>query len=117
MATEAALFATFEITRGTSDSTDVPFGTLTGPLLFADCEQIENDETGSKYQIVCTYIAGTDQLLEYTIIRKTFTKGAAVELDTALATLAGVEKASFLRKVSETATTVTYDIIVLHLNA
>ena len=117
MATEAALFATFTITRGLTDSTDVAFGTLTGPLVFADCEQIENDATGTKYQVMCEYIAGVDQALEYTIIQKTFTNGAAVELDTALATLAGASKAAFLRKVASTATTTTYDIIVIHLNA
>jgi len=117
MAAESALYATFEISRGTSDSTDVVFGTLTGPLLFAGCELIEDSPTKTKYQVVCTYIAGTDQLLEYTIIRKTFTRGAAVEVDTALATLAGVQKASFLKKVSSDFNTVTYDIIVLHLNA
>lgn len=115
--TEAALYATFTISRGTSDAADVPFGTLTGPLLFADCEKLEDSPTNTKYQVTCTYIAGTDQSLEYTIKRKTFTKGASVEVDTALATLAGEQKASFIKKVSETATTVTVDIIVLHLNA
>lgn len=117
MATEAALYATFTIFRDLVDVTDVVFGTLTGPLVFSDCEQIQNDATGTKYQILCEYIAGTDQSLEYTIIRKEFTNGAAVEVDTALATLAGDSKATFLRKVSNTATTTTYDIIVLHLNA
>ncbi len=117
MATEAALFATFTISRGSTDSLDIPFGTLTGPLVFADCEQIRNDADGTEYQIVCEYIAGTDQSLESTIIRKTFTNGAAVELDTVLATLAGASKATFLRKVENTATTTTYDIIVIHLNA
>lgn len=117
MATEAALYATFTITRGTSDATDVVFGTLTGPLVFADCEKISDSPDETKYQILCEYIAGTDQLLEYTIIRKTFTNDAAVEVDTALATLAGDSKAAFLRKVSETANSTTWDIIVLHLNA
>ena len=117
MATEAALFATFTISRGLTDSTDVVFGTLTGPLVFADCEQISNDATGTKYQIMCEYIAGTDQSLEYTIIQKTFTNEAAVEVDTVLATLAGASKSAFFRKVANTATTTTYDIIVIHLNS
>lgn len=117
MATEAALYATFTISRGTTDATDVVFGTLTGPLVFADCTKISESPDKTEYQVVCEYIAGTDQLLEYTIIRKTFTIGADVEVDTALATLAGASKATFLRKVSQDAGSVTYDIIVLHLNA
>ena len=117
MASEAALYATFTIERTTSDATDVVFGTLTGPLQFAGCETISNSPDSTKYQVLCTYIAGTDQALEYTIIRKTFTNGAAVEVDTALATIAGLQKQTFLKKVSETGTTTTYDIIVLHLNA
>jgi len=117
MATEAALYSTFTITRGAADATDVVFGTLTGPLLFADCAALTDTKDSTKYQIVCTYIAGTDQALEYSIFRKTFTNGAAVEVDTALATIAGVQKYSFIKKVSDTPTTTTYDIIVLHLNA
>lgn len=117
MASEAALFATFTIERGSSDATDVVFGTLTGPLQFAGCEKISDGPNSTKYQIVCTYIAGTDQSLEYTIIRKTFVTDAAVEVDTALATIAGLQKYAFLKKVSDNGTSVTYDIIVLHLNA
>tara|TARA_B110000495_G_C22757330_1_gene443528 strand:+ start:254 stop:607 length:354 start_codon:yes stop_codon:yes gene_type:complete len=117
MATEAALYSTFTIERTTADATDVVFGTLTGPLLFADCQAISDTKDSTKYQVICTYIAGTDQLLEYSIFRKTFTHGAAVEVDTALATIAGVQKQTFVKKVSDTSTTTTYDIIVLHLNA
>lgn len=117
MASEAALFATFTIERGAADATDVVFGTLTGPLQFAGCEQISQGPNSTKYQVVCTYIAGTDQALEYTIIRKTFVSGAAVEVDTALATIAGLQKQTFLKKVSDDGNNVTYDIIVLHLNA
>lgn len=118
MATEAALFATFTIERGASDATDVPFGTLTGPLQFAGIEKVSDGPNSTKYQVVCTYIAGTDQALEYTIIRKTFVTDAAVEVDTALATIAGLQKWSFLQKVSDSidGKSVTYDIIVLHLN-
>lgn len=119
MATEDALYATFTIVRPAgADATDEVFGTLTGPLQFAGCEQISDGPEGTKYQIMCTYIAGTDQALEYSIFRKTFATGAAVEVDTALATIAGLQKYSFLKKVSEdSAGNVTYDIIVLHLNA
>lgn len=117
MATEAALYATFTITRGDTDATDVVFGTLTGPLVFADCEKISQSVNSTKYQIVCEYIAGTDQNLEYSIFRKTFVNDAAVEVDTALATLAGDSKATFLRKVSNNGSSTTYDIIVLHLDA
>ena len=83
MAAESALYATFTVTRGSSDATDVVFGTLTGPLLFAGCEALTNTKGSTKYQIICTYIAGTDQLLEYSIFRKTFTIGASFEVDTA----------------------------------
>jgi hypothetical protein len=117
MATEAALYATFTISRGTSDATDVVFGTLTGPLVFADCEALDSSPDNTRYQVVCEYIAGTDQALEYSIFRKTFVNGAAVEVDTALATLAGASKATFLKKVSDDGNNTTYDIIVLHLNA
>lgn len=115
--TEAALYATFTIERGATDALDVPFGTLTGPLLFAGCEKVSDGPNSTKYQVVCTYIAGTDQSLEYTIVRKTFVTGADVEVDTALATLAGVQKYAFLKKVADDGKNVTYDIIVLHLNA
>jgi len=117
MATEAALYATFTIERGAADATDVVFGTLTGPLQFAGCEQVSNEVNSTKYQIVCTYIAGTDQALEYSIFRKTFVTGAAVEVDTALATIAGLQKQTFIKKVADNGSSVTYDIIVLHLNA
>jgi len=119
MATEAALFATFTLERGASDALDVPFGTLTGPLQFAGIEKVSDGPNSTKYQVVCTYIAGTDQALEYTIIRKTFVTDAAVEVDTALATIAGLQKFAFLQKVSDLSDgkSVTYDIIVLHLNA
>ena len=111
------LYATFTLSRGSSDATDVPIGTLTGPYLKGDVEQLENSPNNTKYQFACTYIAGSDNALEYTIIRKTFTKGASVEVDTAYATIAGNSKDTFLRKVSEDALTVTYDIIVIHLNS
>lgn len=117
MATEAALYATFEIERGTADVTDTVFGTLTGPLVFADCEQIENGANSTKYMVICEYIAGTDQNLEYSIFRKTVARGAAVDVDTALGTLAGASRAAFIKKVSSDYGNVTYDIIVLHDNA
>lgn len=117
MATEALLTATFEISRGTSDAADVVFGTLTGPLLFAGCEQTENSPAATKYLVSASYIAGTDQLLEYSIFRKTFARGAAVEVDTATATIAGLQKQTFVKVVSSDYSTITYDIIVLHLNA
>ena len=119
MATEAALFATFTLERGASDATDVPIGTLTGPLLHAGIEKVSDGPNSTKYQFLCTYIAGTDQALEYTIIRKTFVTDAAVEVDTALATIAGLQKWAFLQKVADLSDgkSVTYDIIVIHLNA
>ena len=117
MATEAALYATFTIERGTADATDVVFGTLTGPLLFAGCESLSDSPGSTKYQVVATYIAGTDQALEYSIFRKTFVNGATVEVDTALATIAGLQKQTFIKKVSDDGVNSTYDIIVLHLNA
>lgn len=117
MAAEAALYATFTLTRGATDALDVPFGTLTGPLVFADCVPIQQSKNNTKYQVVCEYVAGVDQSLEYTIIRKTFTNDAAVEVDTALATLAGASRAVFLKPVSHNGNSTTYDIIVLHDNA
>ena len=117
MATEALLTATFEIERGSADATDVVFGTLTGPLLFAGCEQTENSLNSTKYLVSASYIAGTDQSLEYSIFRKTFARGAVVEVDTATATIAGLQKQTFVKLVSSDYGTITYDIIVLHLNA
>ncbi len=117
MATEALLTASFIIERGTSDATDVVFGTLTGPLLFAGCEIVEDSPASTKYLVAASYIAGTDQSLEYSIFRKTFVRGAVVEVDTATATIAGLQKQTFVKKVSSDFGTVTYDIIVLHLNA
>lgn len=117
MATEALLTATFEISRGSSDSADVIFGTLTGPLQFAGAELIEDSPASTKYLVTASYIAGTDQSLEYSIFRKTVTRGAAIDLDDATGTIAGLQKWSTIKVVSQDYNTITYDIIVLHLNA
>lgn len=107
------LFATFELVRAGADVTDSLIGTLTGPYLFGDVTQIENDATKTKYQFTANYIAGSDMILEYTIIRKTFTRGATVEVDTVYATNGGISKAAYIKKVSSTPTTVTYDLILI----
>ena len=108
------LFATFELERAGSDVTDSLIGTLTGPALFHDCSEALTDTNGNvTYQWTANYIAGSDQILEYSIFRKTFTKGAAVEVDTVYATNGGVNKATFIRKVSEDALTTTFDIILI----
>ena len=109
----AHLFATFELARTGSDVTDALIGTLTGPFLFGDVKQIENDAVGTKYQFVANYIAGSDMILEYSIFRKTFTRGASVEVDTVYATNGGISKATYIIPVSDTPTTVTYDIILI----
>ncbi len=109
----AHLFATFELARSGSDVTDSLIGTLTGPFLFGDVKQIENDASGTKYQFVANYIAGVDMILEYTIIRKTFARGAAVEVDTVYATNGGISKATYIMPVSDDGTNVTYDLILI----
>jgi len=117
MAAEALLTATLEISRGTADAADVVFGTLTGPLQFADCVLVEDSPASTKYLVTASYIAGTDQLLEYSIFRKTVARGAAIDLDDAKGTIPGLQKQTFIKVVSSDLGTITYDIIVLHLNA
>ena len=107
------LFATFELARSGSDVTDALIGTLTGPYLFGDVVQIINDASTTKYQFTANYIAGSDMILEYSIFRKTFTRGAAVEVDTVYATNGGISKAAYIIPVSDTPTTVTYDLILI----
>ncbi len=108
------LFATFELSRTGSDKTDALIGTLTGPFLFGDCSEALTDTNGdTTYQWTANYIAGSDMILEYSIFRKTFTKGAAVEVDTVYASNGGISKATYIRKVSEDALTTTFDIILV----
>ena len=111
---------TKDIVKGLAPTADIVLGTLGGTLL-TNGVNIELLEVLPNYKIGFNFIhdATSTTALEYSHAEITVTRGAAIDLDNVLDTVAGAVQSAktFLVDSNPSAGTDTYLVVIVHLNA
>lgn len=109
---------TVEIAKGAVPTADIVIGTLGGTLK-TNGVNIELLQVTPNYVVGFNFIhdATSTTALEYSHAEITVTKGAAIDLDNVLDTVAGAVQSVKTLLVDSTPTTDTYLVVIVHLNA
>jgi hypothetical protein len=118
MAAQAVEYSTFTftITEGTAVN-DAVIGTVGGAIIGTHLTRVGSRGNQHDYHLIVTHDTVGTNALEYSVRQATVTNGSAFTADTAFRTNAGAAQASAVVAHSKNSGSVTYDIIVVHLNA
>jgi hypothetical protein len=110
---------TVKIAKGAVPTADIPIATLGGTLKTNGVQISLVDTDSSDYTIGINMIhdATSTTALEYSHAEITVTKGASIDLDNVLDTVAGAVQSVATLLVDSTPLTDTYLIVIVHLNA
>lgn len=109
---------TKEIAKGAAPTADLVLGTLGGTLL-TNGVNIELIQQTPNYIVGFNFIhnATSTTALEYSHAEITVTRGATIDLDNVLDTVAGAVQSVKTLLVDSTPLTDTYLVVIVHLNA
>ena len=107
-----------EIAKGSVPTADIVLGTIGGTLLTAGVK-LELLEVTPNYKVGINLIhnATSTTDLEYSHAEITVTRGAVIDLDNVLDTVAGAVQGVECLLVDSTPLTDTYLVVIVHLNA